>query len=474
MTVAGRQDEIKIFEKQLQLNESSFVAVYGRRRIGKTYLIREVYAPQIVFDCSGLHEQSLSQQLENFYFQLNAASPKNKKNALPSSWLQAFEQLKFLIDGKKGNGKKVVFLDEISWFDTPRSGFKAALDSFWNQYASKRKDIILVICGSAASWIIDKVINDRGGLHNRITCQIALQPFTLEETATFLKMKKIQLTQKDIVQLYMAVGGIPFYMNALQSGQSVQQMIQQLYFAKNATLKNEFQNLFAALFKNSHEHVAIIKALATKNKGLSRSEIIKLTKRKSGGGLTNTLQELTSCGFVMEIYPINKSKEDVLYRLIDEYSIFYFKFIEQNKGNIKWTDMANTASYKTWCGYAFENICLRHSDGLKKALGIAGISSSAYSWQWKGNDAKMGAQVDLLIDRNDNCINLCEAKFYAAPFVLTKTFADQLAHKKASFVRETKTRKNIFITLITLHGALPNKYFNSVVTQQIVANDLFA
>jgi uncharacterized protein len=473
MNVAGREEEIKLFQKQLLINESSFVAVYGRRRIGKTYLIREVYAKQIVFDASGLHEKSISQQLENFHFSLNSVYPKNKRASLPNSWLQAFDRLKEYINSKNTKAKKIIFLDEISWFDTPKSGFKAALDNFWNQFASKRRDIILVICGSAASWIIDKVINDRGGLHNRITCKIALQPFTLQEMAAFLKLKKIMLTQKDMVQLYMAVGGVPFYMNALAPGQSVQQMIQQLFFAQNATLKSEFQNLFAALFKNSNDHVAIIKALATKNKGLSRSEIIKLTKRKSGGGLTNTLQELVSCGFVMEIYPINKTKEDVLYRLMDEYSIFYFKFIEGSKGNMRWADMAHSSTYKTWCGYAFENICLRHSESLKKALGIAGISSSTYSWQWKGNDQNVGAQIDLLIDRNDNCINLCEAKFYAEPLALTKAYADQLMNKKASFVRETKTRKNIFITLITLHGAVPNKYFNSVVAQQIVVEDLF-
>ena len=229
------------------------------------------------------------------------------------------------IDASKTSTKKVIFLDEISWFDTPKSGFKAALDNFWNQYASRRTDIVLVICGSAASWIINKVINDTGGLHNRITCTIALQPFTLKETAAFLNLKKVSLVYKDIVQLHMAIGGVPFYLNNVEAGESVPQIIQRLFFSKSAILKNEFDNLYPALFKNSNDHIKVIKALAAKSKGLSRSEIIKASKIPSGGGLSTTLQELAACGFIKLIYPINKVKEDILYRLIDEYSIFYLK-----------------------------------------------------------------------------------------------------------------------------------------------------
>ncbi len=473
MIVAGREDEIQILQKQLKLPQSSFVAMYGRRRIGKTYLIRQVYARQIIFDCSGLHEKNTEQQLENFYLELNKFYKKNINNNIPASWLQAFDRLQQYINTLKNNNKKVIFLDEISWFDTPKSGFKAALDNFWNQYASKRNDIVLVICGSAASWIINKVINDRGGLHNRITCKIALQSFTLQETAAFLQLKKASFTFKDIIQLYMAVGGVPFYLNDIEPGQSVPQFIQQLFFSKNATLKNEFNNLYAALFKNSGDHIAIIKALAAKNKGLTRSEIIKLTKLSSGGGLTTTLQELISCGFIKEIFPINKTKEDILYRLLDEYSIFYFKFIENNKGNTRWVEIYNTPAYKIWCGYAFENVCLRHIENIKKALGIAGILTSEYSWQIKGTSKQQGSQIDLIIDRNDNCINVCEAKFYNDEFETTRIYADQLRRKRSAFAGSTKTRKNIFITLITVYGAIPNKYYNSIVTNQIEADALF-
>ena len=474
MPVAGREDEIMLLEKQLKLPQSSFVAVYGRRRIGKTFLIREIYARHTVFECSGLNENNTIQQLENFQLSLNKVYKKSIKDQVPSSWLRAFDALAQYIGSLKTSNKKIIFLDEVSWFDTPKSGFKAALDNFWNQFASKRNDVVLVICGSAASWIISKVINDRGGLHNRITCKISMQPFTLKETASFLKLKKVDMVQKDIVQLYMATGGVPFYLNDIERGESVPQIIERLFFTKTATLKNEFDNLYAALFKNSGDHIAIIKALATKNKGLTRNEIIKHTNLASGGGLTTTIQELISCGFIIPIYPINKTKEDMLYRLLDEYSIFYLRFLADGKGNVRWLNMFNTNPYKVWCGFAFENICLRHTESIKKALGITGIQTSEYSWQHKGANKTGGAQIDLLIDRNDNCINLCEVKFVNVHFEVTKQYADILLQKQLKFATQTKTKKNIFITLITPNGCARNKYYNSIVTNQLTAADLFA
>jgi hypothetical protein len=300
-----------------------------------------------------------------------------------------------------------------------------------------------------------------------------MQPFTLKETAAFLKLQKVDLVQKDIVQLYMATGGVPFYLNDIERGESVPQIIEKLFFAKNASLKNEFDNLYAALFKNSGDHIAIIKALAAKNKGLTRNEIIKLTKLASGGGLTTTLQELISCGFIKPIYPVNKTKEDILYRLLDEYSIFYLRFIAEGKGNARWLDMFNTNTYKVWCGFAFENVCLRHTESIKKALGITGILTSEYSWQYKDVKATTGAQIDLLIDRNDNCINLCEVKFYNGHFEVTKQYADILLQKQLKFATQTKTKKNIFITLITPYGCVLSKYYNSVVTNQLTVGDLF-
>ena len=465
MKIAGRVQEISTLKSLLQKDSAEFVAVYGRRRIGKTYLIRQVYADHLVFECSGLHQKEFSQQLENFWLTLTEFDKTPKP--MPKTWLQAFAQLKTYLNGLEP-GKKVVFLDEISWFETPRSGFLAALDNFWNQYCTKRTDIILVICGSAASWIINKVINDRGGLHNRITKHIQLMPFTLAETKDFLAMQRVHLTLKDIAQLSMCVGGIPFYLKDVQAGQSVPQILDELFFGPQALLRNEFANLYASLFKNSQAHEAIVKALATKNKGLTRNEIVEATGIKSGGGLTVLLDELIQCGFVRQILPIKKAKEDALFRLVDEYTLFYFKFLHNNKTNTSWAYLSNKQTYKIWSGFAFENLCFKHVPQIKKALGISGIISNDYSWSLKGE-----AQIDLLIDRDDNCINLLELKYYDGLYQMTKSYASQLQEKVQIFKQNTRTKKNVFITILTVFGAQTNEHYLSTITNQLTIEDLF-
>jgi hypothetical protein len=369
--------------------------------------------------------------------------------------------------------KKVIFLDEIAWFETPRSGFLAALDNFWNQFCSKRDDIILVICGSAASWIIDKVINNRGGLHNRITDHIQLMPFTLKETKEFLEMNRVQLTLKDIAQLYMCVGGVPYYLKDVQAGRSVPQLLDDLFFTAQASLKNEFRNLYAALFKNSDLHVKVVKGLASKNKGLTRKEIIEESGIASGGTLSVLLEELIACGFIKVIFPISNAKDNALYRLVDEYSIFYFKFLENNRTTTSWLQLTNKASFKIWSGYAFENLCFKHVYQIKKALEISGIISNEYSWVQRGDKNEKGTQIDFIIDRDDNCMNLLELKYYDSTFEVTKAYAEQLREKASVFKAKTKTKKNIFITLLTLFGAKKNEYYLSTITNELTVEALF-
>jgi AAA+ ATPase superfamily predicted ATPase len=472
MVIAGRNEEIAILQNLLNEKTSEFIAVYGRRRIGKTYLIRQVYQENIVFEASGLHEKDMSQQLESFWFSLVENYSENKPER-PKTWLQAFSLLKDYITSLNRKKKKVIFIDEIAWFETPRSGFLAALDNFWNLFCSKRNDIVLVICGSAASWIIDHVINNRGGLHNRITAHIQLNPFTLQETKQFLELSNVKLTLKDIATLYMSIGGVPYYLKDIKPGQSVPQILDELFFKEQAILKNEFGNLYASLFKNSDLHVTIIKALATKNKGLTRKEILEETKHTSGGGFSKLLEELVACGFVKIIRPINKTKEDFLYRLIDEFSIFYYKFLINSKANNSWLQLANTQSYKIWTGYAFENLCFKHVLNIKKALGINGIISNEYSWIYKGNQNEKGTQIDFIIDRNDNCINILELKFYDATYEVTKSYAEQLQERIALFKTKNRFKKNIFTTILTANGVKKNEYYLSAITNELKVEDLF-
>ncbi len=471
MKIAGRKEEIKTLQRILSSEHSEFVALYGRRRIGKTYLIRQVYEKNLVFECGGLHEHNLEQQLENFWSTLNEVN--TVKTPRPKSWLKAFGQLKDYIISLGKKKKKVIFLDELSWFATPRSGFLAALDQFWNQFCSKRNDIILVICGSAASWIIKQVVHHRGGLHNRITETIRLLPFNLMETKQFLELYHVRWTEKDIVQLYMCTGGVPYYLQYAIPGNSVPQTIDRLFFGKQAKLIGEFSKLYAALFKNSYIHIKIVEALVKKMKGFTREEVIKSTRLKSGGALTSALSELVECGFIEYISPIYKSKEEGLYRLIDEYTAFYFKFLDGNTAMRSWIKQFNKPEYVSWSGFAFESLCLKHTHQIKKSLGIHGIETRESSWVLKGSKTQKGAQIDWLIVRDDRCINLIEVKFCNALFVINKTYENQLQHKVQIFKENTKTNKNVFVTLLTPYGVKKNAYYLSLVTNDIKLHDLF-
>jgi uncharacterized protein len=473
MKIAGRLEEITLLQSLLEKDESSFVAVYGRRRIGKTHLIRQVYESNMVFDCSGVLGKNMGQQLENFWRSLNEANPKEQLTFPPKTWIEAFFQLRTFVNTQSIKSKKVIFIDEIPWFETPRSGFLAALDNFWNQYCSKRPDIILVICGSAASWIIEKVINNKGGLHNRITNRILLEPLTLSETKAFFELKNVKLNLKDIAQIYMCLGGVPYYLKDIKPGDSVPKVLDQLFYQKQAILKNEFQNLYAALFKNHTLHEKIVEALSGKNKGLTRNEIIKTTKIKGGGGLSTALEELVQCGFVMPIYPINKTKDDCLFRLIDEYSLFYFKFLKNGKSKSSWLQITESPAYKIWLGYAFENLCFKHVQQIKRALSIAGIVTNEYSYVSKTKEEKKGMQIDMIIDRADNCVNILEVKFHNTEFEVSETYGRQLLHKATIFKEQTGTKKNVFITLLSVFGVKKNEHYLMAVSNQLLLDDLF-
>jgi uncharacterized protein len=471
MEIAGRVAEKQILEQILEKPTSQFIAMYGRRRIGKTYLIRKTYEKNTVFDCSGLFENTMEQMLENFW--LNLSKKSKPTLPTPTSWLKAFYQLEQYINSlPNSEKKKVVFLDEISWFDTPKSGFMGALANFWNNYCTKRNDIVLVICGSAASWIIKNVVNARGGLHNRLSRTIRLNPFTLAETKLFLQTKKVKMADQDICQLYMCVGGIPFYLDQVEQGKSVPQILDDLFFDNNALLAKEFDNLYAALFKNFENHLIVIKALASKNKGLTRGEIIKLTKQNSGGGLSKVLQELEECGFIKKFADFSKSKEDGLYRLMDEFTIFFYKFINNKRGQLKGNEVVASNSFKIWSGFAFENLCFRHLPQIAMALGISGITYNAFSFIDKGTAQSDGSQIDMVIERADNCINIVEMKYHNASYQLTKQEHGNLIKRINSFLKKTKSKKTIFTTLISPHGAIKNEYFLNIVTNEIRLTDL--
>ncbi len=472
--VIGRDHEKAELNRVMQSSHAELVVVYGRRRIGKTYLIRQHLKDQIVFELTGLHNESYDRQLENFAAQLK--SQGGKQTSRPATWLEAFEQLKSWLKRHKPAKKRVLFFDEFPWLATRRSGFLSAFEAFWNTYASRDPSIKCVICGSAASWMIHKIINARGGLHNRATSRLRLSPFTLSETKQYLEHQRVRLNDFQIAELYMAIGGIPHYLQRVEAGKSAAQNIDRLCFRKEGLLKNEFMNLYQSLFENADQHEAIVRALASKHKGLTRSELIQATGLASGGTLTKVLNELVESGFVVEMPAWKADRKNSLWRLVDEYSLFYFNWIETNRmsGQDIWLAKSAGQKWKSWCGYAFENVALTHIPQIKKALGISGVLTEEASWHYVAKASHdMGAQVDFLIDRHDHCINLCEVKFTADPFTIDKRYATELQRKAAVFRQRTGTRKAIFLTMVSASGLIDNIHSQAHIANEVKLEDLF-
>lgn len=469
----GRKKEIVILKEVLESPKAEMIAVIGRRRVGKTYLIDNIYKEHIIFKQTGVRNSPDSAQLRTFTNKLKELS--GQELAVPKDWLDAFflltKHLKPLISKDK---KLVLFFDELSWLAVPDSNFLDYLGHFWNDWAY-RQNIVIVLCGSASSWIIQKVINDKGGLHNRVTKYLHLKPFTLFETEAYLRAHHFTFTRYQIVQLYMAFGGIPLYLGEIRRGKSAIQNINDICFSETGFLKNEFNRLYPALFENADNHIAVIRALASKQKGLSRTEIIQTAKVPNGSSTSQVLEELEQSDFIMAYHPYKKKKKGKLYRLTDEYSLFYLKFIENTafSGEGTFLQLSNQQEFKIWCGYAYEGICMKHVPQIKKALGVSGVYTTTYSYLKKATEDTKGLQIDMLIERADRVINLFEIKFYNTEFVFTQEYAEQLRKRLHLFMQLSKTKNHIMLTMITTFGLKDTRYSLGLVENILTLEDLF-
>lgn len=473
--LVGRLTEIGLLEENYESPKPELLAIIGRRRVGKTFLVKQTYEGKLDFELTGLQHASKSEQIQNFMYAFRQYFPNDEMEPRPSSWLEAFFLLSQALEQKSKTSKMVVFLDELPWLASNRSGFLKGLAWFWNSWAVNQF-IVLVICGSAASWMIEKVINHKGGLHNRVTQLIRLMPFSLRETELFMQSKNLHLNRYQLAQLYMTMGGVPMYLNQVKAGKSAVQNIQLICFEPTGYLRNEFERLFSSLFNNPQNHLKVIRALATKKMGLTRSEIIKTGKLKNGGTLSTVLNELNQSGFIEIYQAYGKKKQTSLYRLTDPYTLFYLTFLESLAANARtdFTKLSDLQRYKSWSGYAFENLCLMHIDQIRKVLGIEGIYTSVSSFFAKATDDLPGAQIDLLIDRGDHSINVCEIKYSNKEYGLTQKEVKNIANKKRVFQHHSKTSKHLFTTYITTFGLVNNKYRIHEVDQVVVLEDLFS
>ena len=467
----GRQKEIQRLENALNSGHSEFVAVYGRRRIGKTFLIKETLGRKMVFFHSGLAHRDKKSQLAEFAKSLELFGMKSSRRI--RSWSDAFFALQTGL-GKCCSARKVVFLDELPWMDTRKSDFVSALEHFWNGWCFMRNDIVLVVCGSATSWIVSKIIKNHGGLHNRLTDQIRLGAFDLSECEQMARAKGLPYSRQQILEGYMVLGGVPYYWERLDKSKSIDQNIDWLFFGEDAPLGDEFDQLYASLFANPAGHVKVVEALSTKKVGMTREEVIVSTKMDDNGALTKVLAELAACGFVRLYRSPGKKIRDTVYQLIDNFTLFYYRFLS-NGGNLsagRWLSCAASHERHVWNGLAFERVCLEHLPQIKAALGISGIRTDAYAWRRRGDRERDGAQIDLLISRADKSVNICEMKYAPSKYEMTAQEHDRMLHRRIAYVEDSGFTGSVFLTLVSPYGAKRNEYSNDV-QSEVTLDDLF-
>lgn len=466
----GRIKETEELNRLYESNESEFVAIYGRRRVGKTYLIRETFADRFAFHHTGLPNVPKRKQLAHFRESLGAIG---YSTTTPADWFEAFAALKKAVENCALR-RKVIFIDEMPWMDTHKSDFLPALEAFWNEWASARKDIMLIVCGSAAAWMVKNLFRNRGGLHNRVTSRICLQPFTLGECAAFSSERGLGMRETDIAECYMAFGGIPYYWRYLVRGYSLAQNLDRICFAPDAPLKGEFDELYASLFKDAASYKKVVSALAKKKVGMTRLELIDALGIAATGKLSETLETLEASGFIRSYRSYGAKKKNMIYQLTDPFTLFHFRFLETPPSDEHfWSATLASPAQAAWKGLAFERLCLLHLPQIKKALGIGSVHVEAYGWTFRGDATyPNGAQIDLVLDRADNIINICEMKYSSNVFAIDKAYDKSLSNKIATFSGVTNTKKAIHLTFLTANGLMHNQYANRI-QSEVSLSDLF-
>ena len=472
--IIGRTDEFSRLDDCMNSNKAQLVIVYGRRRVGKTFLINEYFNNNFAFKLTGAYGKDKSVQLRNF-----ASELKRKQfnmTETPKDWIQAFEVLRDYIESLPNNKKQVIFFDEMPWLDNQKSDFLSSFEWFWNDWASTKSNLIFIVCGSASSWMDEKIANNKGGLFNRQTCRLYLKPFKLSEVEEYLLSNKIKWSRYDIVRCYMIMGGIPYYLSLLRSKLSLSQNIDKLFFAEGCELWDEFEHLYKTLFTNSESYIKVVEALSSKRGGLTRNEIIEKTKLKGNGDLTEILKNLELSGFIRVSSFYQKKAKDSLYQLCDYFTAFYFKYIKNNYGKDEhyWSNSTDNPARRTWEGLAYEQVCKDHIFAIKRKLGISGILSEESSWFIRSNNKEEanGAQIDLLIKRRDRVTTICEIKFSSAQYQITKAYDLNLRNKIELFKIETNCKDSIQLVMISTYGLKENEY-SSLIQNQITMDDLF-
>ena len=494
INIINREKEIKILEEFYTSKTPELAAIFGRRRVGKTFLVRSFFEQKmqkkqkkqkdVVFlDVTGMQDGSMFEQIRNFTDALaEAFVHQGARLEAGKNWYESFRTLSEYIRLVPQNKKIILFFDEFPWMVTKNSKLLQFLEYYWNHDWSKNNRIKLIICGSSAGWILKNIINNKKGLYNRVTKTIQLEPFDLQETKKYLFHKGIRLSNRQIAELYMVIGGIPHYLNQITKGLSAIQVIEKLAFVKKSFFLDEFEKLYATLFHDAKNCIEIIRIIAKHRNGIGQEELLGKISSVSGGSKIQLLDDLENAGFIMKFKPKWHRKKGIYYRVIDEYSLFYLYWIEPIKETLLvkglrqgyWEKTQLGSSWHIWKGYAFEALCYKH---LAKISEVLNLSPTAVPSTWKyaprDKSKQQGAQIDLLFDRDDDAITVCEIKCTNRPFEIDKQYAHNLINKVETFKRVTKTPKQIFTVMISANGLKPTMYSEELISNIVTLDDLF-
>jgi len=491
MEIIARKKEKKVLADILWSKSAELLAIYGRRRVGKTFLVRNFFESLdnvIYFEMAGQKQESgeyapLKYQLGNFKYQFERTF--SKEIQVPQSWQEAFNILKKEVDRfDDANVKLILFFDELPWLCSPKSGFFEALDQAWNTSFERQHNVKVIVCGSAASWMLKKIVHAKAGFSRRITHKIQLPPFSLKETKEYLTFKGFDLSLMSIAEIYMIFGGIPYYLNFMNPHKSIYQNIEDECFDISGRLVDEYHLVFDSLFNHSNNHKKIVEFIASRQKGVLLKELTKQFSSLKGGSLSRIIDNLVGSSFIKKTAPLYNEKKGTTYRIIDEYILFYLKWIKsapqsiiESPNTLYFQSIAQKNAYSSWKGFAFERLCLKHEYQIRKALGIHKILTMPSMVYFYDEQGKRSSQIDLLFERADRVITICEMKYSETEYSLKKSDIKSMMHKKKDLRRylsaKKKGQKDIHICYITSNGVKHNQNFYELQPSVLHLNDLF-
>jgi AAA+ ATPase superfamily predicted ATPase len=442
----GRKVEIAQLTALIDLPRPSIAVIYGRRRVGKSELIRHVTQGKNVLSFEGLEGQPKHKQIKNFLFQLSAQSNIREKNI--SDWPDALILLRTLTQ----DGQWIIILDEFQWMANYQNELVSVIKMIWEKYLSQNPDLTLILCGSIASFMKSKVLKS-SALYGRTDYELNLHELNLSEISEFFPGKG----SDEVIDTAMLVGGIPKYLELISEYPSLYDALEPLAFSQDGFFKTEYDRLFASHFGKKPIFMKIIQTLATNPYGLTTGKLAKEMQVASGGTLCHQLDDLESAGFLHSIIPFDKPEGSKLrkYILMDAYVRFYHSII---RGSMKETTPPNTQfhaimsspRYAAWAGMAFEFLCMRHHKEISRILGFHGIPYTAGPFFQRKTLDTPGVQIDLLFERSDKILVLCEMKYLLAS--VPGDIIDQV-NRKVSALQEKYPGRTILKVLLTKTGS---------------------